>query len=372
MKPHMNRAEAIEEWAQDRHDLAAQGLVVPGVTMYLPDEWRQSEMSIADLAMDAAGTLSTDPNSALPTILTTTIDPDVIRVVFAPLQMAKILGGERKIGSWTDKQRMFPVVEDFGEVSSYGDYANNGLSGINFNYPWFQSYLFQTMLYYGELETDVAGLMKINYVGDLGRSAANILNRYGNLTYAFGVQNLQNYGLLNNPFLSSYITPAVKAWGGTSWFNGTTPAATANEVYNDILGLVEKLVLQGNGTIDQDSQFTLAMSPFSQVALGFANSFGVNVRDLLKDNYPNIKIRTAVQYGTTTTQNSQGYSSAGNLMQLIADEIDGQKVAYCAFNEKLRAHKIIPKTSSWEQKMTSGTWGTIMRIPMGVVGMLGI
>jgi hypothetical protein len=367
----MNRAEAVAEWNRDRSALAAQGLILPGVTMYLPDEWRESDASIQQLAMDAAGTLSTDPNSALPVMLTTTIDPDVIRVVFAPLDMAKILG-ERKVGTWTDKQRIFPVVEDFGEVSSYGDYANNGISGINFNYPWFQSYLFQTMLYYGELETDIAGLMKINYVGDLGRAAANILNRYGNLTYAFGVQNLQNYGLLNNPFLSSYITPAVKAWGGTSWFNGNTPAATANEVYNDILALVEKLVLQGNGTINQKSPMTLAFSPFSEVATNFANSFGVYVVDLLKKGYPNIKIQTAVQYGQTTTQNSQGYSSAGNLMQLIADEVEGQQVGYAAFNEKLRAHKIIPKASSWEQKMTSGTFGMILRIPMGVVGMLGI
>ncbi|HEV3309600.1 MAG TPA: hypothetical protein VG815_03680, partial [Chloroflexota bacterium] len=117
----MNRAEAVAEWNRDRPGLAAQGLILPGVTMYLPDEWKESEASIAQIAMDAAGTLSTDPNSALPTMLTTTIDPDVIRVVFAPLQMAKILGDERKVGSWVDKQRIFPVVEDFGEVSSYGD-----------------------------------------------------------------------------------------------------------------------------------------------------------------------------------------------------------------------------------------------------------
>lgn len=369
----MNLQESRAAWAEMRGVYAANGLIMPGVSMLLPDEWRDDEhSSIADLAMDAAGTLSTDPNSALPTILTTTIDPDVIRVVFAPLQMAKILGEERKVGDWTQSQRIFPVVEDTGEVSSYGDYNNNGRAGINFNYPWFQSYLFQSIINYGELETDLAGLMKINYVGDLNRAAANIHNRYGNFTYAVGVQNLQNYGLLNNPFLSSYITPAVKAWGGTSWYNGNTPAATANEVYNDIIALVQKLVVQGNGTIDQESPMTLAMSPFTKGALAFTNSFGITTRGMLKESYPNLTVKTAVQYGTNSTQNSQGYSSAGNLMQLIADDVDGQKVAYPAFNEKLRAHKIIPQLSAWKQKMTSGTWGVIMRVPMGVVGMLGI
>ena len=76
--------------------------------------------------------------------------------------------------------------------------------------------------------------------------------------------------------------------------------------------------------------------------------------------------------GTFTTTNPQGYSTAGNVMQLIADKIQGQTVAYCAYNEKLRSHKIVPQLSSWKQKQTSGTWGTILRSPMAVAGMLGI
>jgi hypothetical protein len=47
-------------------------------------------------------------------------------------------------------------------------------------------------------------------------------------------------------------------------------------------------------------------------------------------------------------------------------------VAWAAYNEKMRAHKIIPEPSSWRQKMTSGTWGTILRMPVGVTSMLGV
>jgi hypothetical protein len=108
----------------------------------------------------------TDPNSAIPAMLTTAIDPDVIRVVFAPLQMAEIMGGERKAGDWLEETRLFPVVEETGEVSSYDDYSNNGRAGVNFNYPAFQSYLYQTIVAYGERETERAGLMRINYVGE--------------------------------------------------------------------------------------------------------------------------------------------------------------------------------------------------------------
>lgn len=368
----MNRQEAHTEWSKVQQIYADRGLVLPGVTTFVPDEWRTSDSSLAQIAMDAAGPAVTDPNSSLPTILTTAIDPDVIRVVFSPLAMAEILGGERKVGDWLEETRIFPVIEDTGEVSSYGDYANSGRAGINFNYPAFQSYLFQTIMNYGERETERAGLMRINYVSDLTRSAATMLNRFGNLTYAFGVAGLQNYGLINNPFLSAYMTPAVKAWGGTGWFNGTSPAATANEVYNDILALVQKVIAQTNGAVDLQAKMTLAMSPSSQEAMLFANSFGVYVKNLLKEGLPNLTVKTAVQYGAQTISNSQGYSAVGNVVQLIVDEVDGQKVAYPAYNEKMRAHKIIPELSAWKQKMTGGTWGTILRLPIGVAGMIGV
>lgn len=368
----MNRHEAIAEWQKVGPLYAERGLVVPGVKMFTPDEWKYGDRSISQIAMDAAGTLSTDPNSAVPTMITTSIDPEVIEIVFARLQMAEVLGEERKVGDWLEETRLFPVVENTGEVSSYDDYSNNGRAGINFNYPALQSYLFQTFLNYGEREVERAGLMRINYVGDLGKGAASILNRFGNLTYAFGVGQLQNYGIINNPYLSAYINPAPKAWGGTTWFDNGSPAATANEVYNDIVALVERLINQTNGSIDLMAKMTLAMSPQSQVALTFTNSFGINVRKLLAENFPNMTVKTAVQYGAKSSTNSQGYSAVGNVLQLIADNIEGQKVAYAAFNEKMRAHKIIAEPSAWKQKMTGGSWGTVLRMPVGVSGMLGV
>jgi hypothetical protein len=72
-----------------------------------------------------------------------------------------------------------------------------------------------------------------------------------------------------------------------------------------------------------------------------------------------MKVMSAPQYGQKTSNNNQGYSPIGNAFQIIVDKIDNQKVAYPAFNEKLRAHKLIPEPSSWKQKMTSGVWGTM-------------
>lgn len=363
----MNLQEARSEFAADRAELERKGIIFPGATMYLPDEWKRDYT----LAMDAQPQLITEPNSAIPAILTTTIDPDVIRIVFSPLNFAKMLG-ERQSGTWLDDARLFPVIETTGEVSSYGDFNNNGRAGVNMNWPGFQNYLFQTFIRYGEREAGRAGLAKINYVSELQTSAADILNRYANLSYAFGIAGLQNYGIMNNPYLSAMLTPALKAWGGTTWFDNGAPAATANEVYNDIVALVEQLIAQTNGAVDLDSKFVLAMSPASQVALTFTNSFGVNVKALLKENYPNMTIAIAPQYGAQTAINSQGYSLAGNVIQLIATEINGQQTAYAAYSEKLHAHKVIAEPSAWMQKFTSGTWGVILRMPFGITGMVGV
>ena len=364
----MNLHEALTQWQADRQQLAALGIHFPAVQRYLTDAEKRDNR----IAMDALpGPLSTDPNSALPTILTTTIDPEIIRVIFSPLEFGEILG-ERQAGSWVEDTRLFPIVESTGQVSSYGDFNNNGRAGVNFNYPAFQSYLFQTIIKYGERETDRVGLAKINLISELGLSSAQLLNTYQNLTYAFGVQNLQNYGIINNPYLSAFLTPATKAAGGTAWFNGNTPNATANEVYNDIIALVNKLVAQTNGALNVKSKMTLAMSPQSEVAITFTNSFGTSVADLMKKGYPNITVKTAPQYGTQSTTNPQGYSTAGNVLQLIADKVQGQTVAYAAYNEKLRAHKIVPGLSDWMQKQTSGTWGTILRSPIAVSGMIGV
>ncbi len=377
--------EARTAFREDRDALAAKGVILPGTMQrYLTEHERQNGVIAFDgaLGFDAVtgyqpgmnglpGPLSTDPNAALPWLLTSAIDPEIIRVIFSPLEFAEILG-ERKAGVWTEQTRYFPIVETTGEISSYDDFSNNGRAGANFNSPQFQSYLFQTFVEYGELQIDRAGLAKINWVSELGISAADLLNRFQNLSYAYGIQGLQNYGILNNPYISAALTPATKAWGGTGWFDNGSPAATANEVYNDIVAMIVQLVSQTNGSLDANSSMTLALSPQSAIALTFANSFGVFVKALLKEGYPNLKIKTAPQYGTQTSTNTQGFSGAGNYMQLIPDNIQRQTVAYGAYNEKLRAHKIVPAHSSWSQKQTSGTWGCILRSPVAIVSMLGV
>lgn len=358
--------EAVSAYREDAQGLARMGVVNEMAQGYLPEAFKHDFR----LAMDAQPALTTVANSGIPSYLTQLIDPTVYEILFAPSMAAEIFG-EVKKGSWTDQTVLFPTVEHDGEVSSYGDFNENGHAGANTNWPQRQSYLYQVIKEYGELELDRAGLAKIGWVTEIDRAAALSLNKFQNLTYFFGVTGLQNYGLLNDPNLNASLTPAVKAAGGTAWILNGAINATANEIYADIQALFLALVNASSGLVDQKAKMTLALSPGSDVALTATNSFNVNVSDLLKKNFPNIEVKTAVQYGKTSASNPQGIA-AGNLVQLMVDSIEGQDTGYCAFNEKMRAHPIIRGLSSFKQKQTAGTWGAIIRQPFGIASMLGV
>lgn len=361
-----NVQEAQAAWAADSAMFAEAGVILPDVQGYVVESFRNNY----NLAMDAQPSLATTENSGVPSMLTTLIDPDVFEILFSPTKAAVIFG-ERRKGTWIDDTAMFPVVEQTGEVSSYGDYNDNGSAGANVNWPQRQSYLYQVIQQYGEREIERMGLARINWVSEQDKASANVLNRFSNLTYFFGVQGLQNYGLLNDPNLSAALTPATKVAGGVAWVSGGAVVATANEVYNDIQSIYLQLVSQTGGLVDKETKMVLAMSPDSAVALTATNSFGVNVEDLLKKNFPNMTIETAVQYGVKSAANPNGVG-AGNEVQLIATSVEGQDTGYCAFNEKMRAHPIVRQMSSWRKKMTGGSWGAIIRMPVAIAQMVGV
>jgi hypothetical protein len=366
----MNIQEAMATFRSHRAQLEEAGVGwQPGAEVqgYFPPEFKRNYSMAKDAAIPL---LTTDPNSGVPALLTTLIDPQVYEVLFAPNKAAEILGENRK-GTWLDQTAMFPVAEATGEVSSYGDFSENGRAGVNTNWPQRQSYLFQLIKEYGELELERAGLARINWVSEIDKAAALNLNKFTNFTYFFGVAGLQNYGLLNDPNLSAAITPATKAVGGTAWIVSGALNATANEIYADIEAIYFRLVAQTGGLVARDAAMTLALSPASEAAMTATNSFNVNVSDLLKKNFPNMKVISAVQYGVTAAGNTQG-NAAGNLVQLIVNEVEGQQTGFCAFNEKMRAHPIIRAVSSFKQKMTGGSWGTVLRFPAGIAQMVGV
>lgn len=372
--------EGAAAWEAARPLFEQNGVHLDAVRTFICENWKRDYRGAVDalpdllrngmISADALPAISTDPNSSVPTMLTTMIDPQIYRVVFSPVKAAEVMGEVQK-GTWLDQTIMFPIVEQTGEVSSYGDFNENGNAGANSNFPQRQSYLFQTICEYGELGVARAGLARINWMGEVDAGGLQALMRFLNYSYFFGVQGLQNYGLLNDPALPAALTPATKAYGGVKWVNNGAIVATANEILLDVQAMVYQLVTQTEGVVEYEDAMTLAMAPNIKVALTATNSFGLNAMQLITAIFPKMKVVTAPQYGALSTQNSQGVA-AGNTVQLFADAVGGQKTGYCAYNEKARAHPVVRQLSSWKKKVTAGTWGFINRYPAGIVQMVGV
>lgn len=329
-----------------------------GIVMGASDWLRSVDGDFHQLAMDAAQPqLITNANAGIPSYLTTLLDPKLVQVLVAPNKAAQIAGREERKGDWVTDTIAFAMIENTGEVSSYGDWNTNGRAGANFQFENRQSYVYQTTTEWGERQLARAGLAKIDWSSSLNISSALILNKFQNLSYFFGIDGLANYGLLNDPSLSAPITPVTKTAGGTSWAN-----ALPTEIARDVQKMFAQLQSQVLGIIDMDAEMTLAIAPISEVYLMNTNDFGMQAWNIISTMFKNLKVISAIQY-----QNGTVYSG-----QLIVKEIDGQETVYCAYNEKMRAHRVIADLSSFKQKKTQGTWGAIIQQPMGIAQIIGI
>ena len=341
-------------------DMLAQnfGIMLPEAMEYYPEDL---------MAMDAQPALVTISNSGIPSYLANYIDPELIKVLVTPNRAAQILG-EAKKGDWVTMTATFPVIENTGEVSSYGDWNENGSVGANANFPQRQAYHYQTMTQWGEKQLETYSLAKIDYASRLNIASALVLDKFQNNTYFFGVGGLQNYGLLNDPALLPPIAPGAKVFGSLGsgpWITNGQVTAQPQEIYADIQALFLQLVTQSGGLIEMDDELILAMSPASSVAMTATNvTFATNVFDMLKKNFPKIRFETAAQYANPF--------GAGNLVQLICPTVEGQETGFCAFTEKMRAHAIVRKTSSFLQKKSQGSWGAVIRQPFAIASMTGV
>lgn len=306
-------------------------------------------------AYDAQPTLVTQANSGIPSLFTTYVDPKIIEVVVSPTKAAELYG-EVKKGTWVSDTAMFLLAERTGEVASYGDFNNDGMSNANANFPQRQSYHYQTNTRWGERELARAAEAKIDWANQVNLGSVLALNKYQNYAYLYGIAGLQNYGGTNDPGLPPPIAPTQ------SWFG-----ADGSVIYADILRLVQQMILQGNGLVDAESEFTLGISPGNVVNLNNTNQYNVNVFDQIKKNFSKLKIITLPEFAIS----GGGGAGGTEFVQLIADNVEGQRTCEAAFTEKMRAHAMVTKATSWEQKKSQGTWGVIFYRPIFVASMLG-
>jgi hypothetical protein len=357
-------------------ELAERGVFFPGNAILAEDEdrlnmWRRDWMAAANdnpglvttelrIAMDAQPGLVTTPNAGIPLLFTSIVDPEIVRVIFQPLNATQVYGGEVQKGSWITDVDYFPLVEPTGQVAAYGDFSNNGEVDVNVQWTPRQPYGYQTFKRYGEKQIARWGAAGINYSAELDMARMLKFQQFQNGTYFNGVAGLINYGALNDPSLIAAIAPFTKGVGGTSW---ATVGVTADEIYNDIaLKLYVQLVTQMGGNIKSDAQMVLALSNFREPFLARKTTYGLTVRQYLMQTFPNLTIVTAPQFST----------GSGELVQLFLPRYDGIQTVVPAYTEKLRTHALVTEPSAWKQKLSAGTWGSIIRRPIAIAQMIGI
>lgn len=306
-------------------------------------------------AMDAAGPMVTQPNNGIPAMLTNYFDPRVIEVLVAPMN-AELLYGAVQKGDWATNTTTFMVVESEGETATYGDYSENGQSGHNTNFPQRQSYGFQTNTQWGDKQMDVAAKARLNYVQRQQVASALILRKKENSIFLFGVSGLQNYGLMNDPSLIAPVAPTTGA-GGNTWAQ-----KTSDEIYADFVLLWANLIAQGNGLINTKSKVKVGIPNVVEQTLTKQNSYGQVLKDRLALAYPNMSIETIPEFAT----------ASGNLVQMIAQDVEGQPTGELAYAERLRAHGVVRHSSYYSEKKSGHAWGAVIYYPNFIAQMLGV
>lgn len=311
-----------------------------------PQEQSGITREMRRLAMDEAPLL-TAPNAGILAMFTTYVDPRVIEVVMTEMKAAKIFG-ETKKGSWVDDFLQFPMAESTGEVSTYDDFSENGMSNTNINWETRDTYYYQTIIELGDREIARAGAANLDWVSRKQISAALSLNRFQNKSYFRGIEGLRNWGILNDPSLLPSLP--LPTWAGKD----------GQFVYDTIASIYTELVDQAQGLIDRETPMILLLSPVAEAAFTRTNQYNVNVSDQLKKNFPNMTVETAPEMST----------AAGEDIKLIVKNYEGVDTVEPTFTEKMRVHPMVLGSSSWRQKRSQGTVGTIIYRPILIASAL--
>jgi ATPase subunit of ABC transporter with duplicated ATPase domains len=180
-------------------------------------------------------------------------------------------------------------------VSSYGDFNTNGKSDVNATWPQRQSYLFQTIVEYGDLQVARAGEAKLNWVSELQTSAAADARQVPGLHLPLRCLRPAE---LRHPQRSVAVGRAHPGDQGRRrrqvGQQQRRPLQPPTKSIADIQALFSLLVAQTAGRVNASDPMTLALPPGSQVALTATNSFGKSAwMDLLKKNFPNLTVKTS-------------------------------------------------------------------------------
>lgn len=351
----INPRELLEE-ARERGVIPRPGTTDAVVRM----DRREARNIARSVARDEAPNLT--PMNSIPWQVLNVFNLDLIRVLFAPLA-ADLLTGTTPIkrGDFATQTTTFRQIEPVGDVQTYGDFSHEGSVETIKNFPIREVYRFQTTLRVGDLEEAQWSEARISELAEKEQTAAQVINIAHNKIELFGVNGMNNFGLLTDPDANPSIAPTQdpnsNPPNATQW-----PEKTPTGIINDVNALKNQINVNTQGLVPDNSNMILAISYNRSADLNKTNEFGLFVKDVLQKNYPNLEIVMVPELAT----------AAGEIAMLIVPEIQGRRTLDTAFNERYRSHGVVRKLSSVEEKKSAGSWGGIVYYPMAIATMIGI
>lgn len=293
------------------------------------------------------------------------INPQDIPMLIAPNRMAEIFGESRQ-GTWEQVFQTFKLTEQVGQVAAYGDGARGGTANANVEYVQRQNMLVQVFIEAGDLELARAGAGGFDMLGQRRIAQSNVLNKWTNRTYAYGVDGMPNYGVLTDPNLNPANTP-TKGAGGTTWAQkATNKTDGALDIYQDFLAAYGRIQANAEGVLDADmdetTKLVFVIPPACRQYLKIKNTFGLSVEGMIKEAFPNSEVKTAPEM----------QAGGVNYLYAFVPELDGVRTVQLSFSERLRTHRVEFESSMMRQKCTSGAYGAFVARPVLVDQTTGI
>ncbi len=314
------------------------------------------------IAMDADPALITSASVATPIQF---LQHFIAEPVYTLTQKRKIddILGRDIAGRAIDEEIVLRAIELTGQARQYTDKANPPMASFNQNFERRTVCRFEVGFEVGTLEEERAAAMMINAGAEkraaVARAHAIILNKVG--FYGYNDGSNRTYGLLNDPNLPNYGTVALNAGAtATTW-----ASKTFAEIQKDIKTAVAALIVRSGSNFDpQNSPFVMAVASDAFTYLATTTDFGISVADWIKKVYPSCRIEIVPEFVAATSGSSVFY--------LIAEELEGRKVANQYVQDVFRLLGVERKIKGFKEDSLCATAGVLVSQPIGIVRYKGI
>lgn len=353
-------AEKVRAYTMDENTTSAtlEGLGINVSSQALAD-FKAAQKS---LGMDAAPATVTTPSVSNAVQFLQHFLAEQIRVVTQARVADRLLGREIA-GNWAQEEIVATVKEGVAQARPYGDKTNLNTSNWNLNFERRTIVRFEEDVEVGILEQERSAMMRLDSAAEKRFAAAEALAIAMN-DVAFNGYNapeVRTYGILNDPYLPNYVTVAQGAAGQTGW-----NTKTFNEICTDIKVAVSALRVRSGSNFDPYSDvFVLGIADAKVDYLSTNNDLGTqSVMEWIRQTYPRCRIESVPQFSRA--------NAGADVFYLIAETINGQKVAHQYIQDTLRMLGVERGSKGFKEAYSNATAGVLIGIPVGVVRYTGI